>query len=49
MHANATAVGVLAGAWLAALVLVLVLLRWEGLVRGSAVARLAATCRLMAQ
>jgi hypothetical protein len=46
MHANATAVGVLAGAWLAALVLVL---RWEGLVRGSAVARLAATCRLMAQ
>jgi hypothetical protein len=24
-------------------------LRWEGLVRGSAVARLAATCRLMAQ
>jgi len=48
MHANATAVGVLAGAWLAALVLVLVL-RWEGLVRGSAVARLAATRRLMAQ
>ena len=35
--------------WQGVLVLVLVLLRWEGLVRGSAVARLAATCRLMAQ